>query len=83
MNWIEIPETNPCTYGQSMTKGAKSIQGKTVSSISGTEKTGQLHIKELNHSLTLYKKTNAKLIKDIHVISYTIKPLQENRQNIF
>ena len=68
---------NLCQRGQEYTRE------KTVSSISGTEKTGQLHIKELNHSLTLYRKTNSKLIKDIYVISYTIKPLYENRQNTF
>ena len=67
LNWIEIPETNPCTYGQ---RGQEYTREKTVSSISGTEKTGQLHIKEL-------------LIKDIHVISYTIKPYRKTGRTLF
>ena len=28
LNWIEISETNPCTYGQSMSKGARIYKGK-------------------------------------------------------
>ena len=67
LNWIEIPETNPCTYGQ---RGQEYTREKTVSSISGTEKTGQLHIKEL-------------LIKDIRVISYTIKPYRKTGRTLF
>ena len=48
-NSIENPEINPCTYGYLIffTKEARIYNGtKTVSSISGAGKTGQLHVKE-------------------------------------
>ena len=47
-NRIESPELNPYTYfHQSITKEARIYNGeKTVSSISGAGKTGQLHVKE-------------------------------------
>ena len=50
--WIKSPDINPGSYGQLIyDKGGKTIQyngEKTVSSISGAGKTGQLHVKEWN-----------------------------------
>ena len=47
-NKIESPEKSPHTYGHLMfDKGGKNIQWrKTVSSMSGVGKTGQLHVKK-------------------------------------
>ena len=46
-NRIESPEIYPPTYVIIYDKGSKVYNGeKTVSSISGSGKTGQLHVKE-------------------------------------
>ena len=44
---IENPEKISCTYGQ-LIYDKRGNEGKTVFSISGAEKTGQLYVKEWN-----------------------------------
>ena len=46
-NRIKSPKVNPHTYSQSTTKETRIYNGeKTISSTSGIEKPGQLHVKE-------------------------------------
>ena len=47
MEQKQSPQRNPQTYSQSMTKEARIYNGEnTFSSTSGTEKTGQPHVKQ-------------------------------------
>ena len=53
-NKIESPKINPCTYGTLfLTKEARiHNRAKTASSVNGAGKTGQLHVKEWNYTIS-------------------------------
>ena len=87
-NRIESPGYKPSHVGSVNTwqKGTSLYNTeKSVSSISGPRKTGQLRIKnkiKSEHSLTPYPKINPKRIKDLSVTPDTIKLLRgKHRQN--
>ena len=63
-----------------MTKESRLYNGgKTVSSINGAEKTGQLHVKtKVENPLPSYTKVNSKWINNLHVRLDIIKLLEEN-----
>ena len=60
-------------------KGDNTTQwGKDSLLINGAGKTGQLHVKELQHYLIPYTKINSKWIKDLDVRPDPIKLLEES-----
>ena len=65
-----------------MTKEARTHkEEKQVSSISGAGKTGQLHVKKLEHSLIQFIKVNSKWIKERPKTAHYKTPKGKHRQN--
>ena len=77
-NRIERLEWNPHTHGQlTYDKGSKNAQQrKTVTSISGSRRTGQLHVKEWNEN-THWHQTQTQNALDLNRRQDTIKLLEE------